>query len=114
VLRALREHYDWVLIDSVPVLAMADTPVLCPLVDGVILVVGSEIGSKPSVQRAVDQVVAVGGKITGVVLNKVDLERNAYYYGQYYGEYYRGYYAESASNTPTTRAVPGPRPVRRS
>jgi hypothetical protein len=56
----------------------------------------------------------VGGKITGVVLNKVNLERNSYYYGQYYGEYYRSYYAEGAGR-PTQRpvAATGPRPIRR-
>jgi capsular exopolysaccharide synthesis family protein len=117
VVDALRSHYDWVLIDTPPILAMADTPVLCPLVEGVILVVGAEVSGRPAIQRAVDQITSVGGKILGVVLNKVDLERNSYYYGQYYGEYYRSYYAEGAARQ--TRAHPetvrpGPRPVRRS
>jgi polysaccharide biosynthesis transport protein len=116
VVDALRSHYDWVLIDTPPILAMADTPVLCPLVEGVILVIGAEVSGRPAIQRAVDQVLGVGGKVIGVVLNKVDLERNSYYYGQYYGEYYRSYYAEGASRQP--RAVgesprPGPRAVRR-
>jgi succinoglycan biosynthesis transport protein ExoP len=97
ILRALRSHYDWVLIDTPPVLAMADTPVLCPIADGVILVVAAESSGRPAVQRAVDQILSVNAKITGVILNRVDLERNAYYYGQYYGEYYRSYYAEGAS-----------------
>jgi capsular exopolysaccharide synthesis family protein len=96
ILRALRSHYDWVIVDTPPILAMADTPVICPIVDGVILVVAAETSGRPAVHRAVDQITSVGGKIIGVVLNKVDLERNAYYYGQYYGEYYRSYYAEGA------------------
>ncbi|HVR72244.1 MAG TPA: polysaccharide biosynthesis tyrosine autokinase [Vicinamibacteria bacterium] len=93
IVAALRSCYDWVLIDTPPILAMADAPVLCPLVDGVILVVSAEQSPRPAVQRAVDQVLGVGGKFTGVVLNRVDLRRNSYYYGQYYGEYYRNYYA---------------------
>jgi len=116
VVKALREHYDWVIIDTPPALAMADTPVLCPLVDGVVLVIGAEIGSRPTVQRAADQLQGIGAKVVGAVLNKVDLERNAYYYSQYYGEYYRGYYAERGP-TEMPRAVGGPRgprPVRRS
>jgi succinoglycan biosynthesis transport protein ExoP len=117
VVEALKSHYDWVLIDTPPILAMADTPVLCPLVEGVILVVGAEVSGRPTLQRAIDQIVNVGGKIVGVVLNKVNLERNSYYYGQYYGEYYRAYYAEGSSRQ--ARAAgdeprPGPRPVRRS
>jgi succinoglycan biosynthesis transport protein ExoP len=117
VVEALKSHYDWVLIDTPPILAMADTPVLCPLVEGVILVVGAEVSGRPTLQRAIDQIVNVGGKIVGVVLNKVNLERNSYYYGQYYGEYYRAYYAEGSSRQARAAGVeprPGPRPVRRS
>jgi capsular exopolysaccharide synthesis family protein len=117
VVEALRTHYDWVLIDTPPILAMADTPVLCPLVDGVVLVIGAEVSGRPHIQRAVDQVASVGGKIIGVVLNKVDLERNSYYYSQYYGEYYRSYYAEGAASRQAKAAGevvrPRPRPVRR-
>jgi succinoglycan biosynthesis transport protein ExoP len=117
VVEALKSHYDWVLIDTPPILAMADTPVLCPLVEGVILVVGAEVSGRPTLQRAIDQIVGVGGKIVGVVLNKVNLERNSYYYGQYYGEYYRAYYAEGSSRqarAASDEPRPGPRPVRRS
>jgi capsular exopolysaccharide synthesis family protein len=119
VVAALRTHYEWVIIDTPPILAMADTPVLCPIVDGVVLVVGSEVSGRPAIQRALDQISGVGGKVTGVVLNKVDLERNSYYYGQYYGEYYRSYYAEGASRQSSGTAAaagsrPGPRPIRRS
>ena len=123
VVEALKSHYDWVLIDTPPVLAMADTPVLCPLVEGVILVVAAEASRRPAIQRAIDQILGIGGKVTGVVLNRVNLERNSYYYGQYYGEYYRSYYGEGSSRktrgegadrTPPLReARPGPRPVRR-
>jgi capsular exopolysaccharide synthesis family protein len=91
VIQAFRKRYDWVVIDAPPILGMADTPVLCPLTDGVVLVVWAEHCSRPAVEQAVDQVVRVGGKVTGVVLNKVDLARNAYYYSHYYGDYYKGY-----------------------
>jgi capsular exopolysaccharide synthesis family protein len=112
IVRALKTRYDWVLIDTPPVLAMADTPVLCPFVDGVILVVASEASGRPAVQRAIDQLASVGGTVIGAVLNKVDLKRNSYYYSQYYGEYYRSYYADAeAPRRPA--AVAGPRPFRR-
>lgn len=112
IVRALKTRYDWILIDTPPVLAMADTPVLCPFVDGVILVVASEASGRPAVQRAVDQLSSVGGTVIGAVLNKVDLKRNSYYYSQYYGEYYRSYYADvEVEKGPV--AVSGPRPFRR-
>jgi len=103
IFRALRSHYDWVLLDTPPILAMADTSVLCPMADGVILVVEAEVSGRPAIQRAVDQITKVGGKVTGVVLNKVDLQRNSYYYGQYYGEYYQGYYYGEAQKPATAR-----------
>jgi succinoglycan biosynthesis transport protein ExoP len=112
IVRALKTRYDWVLIDTPPVLAMADTPVLCPFVDGIILVVASEASTRPAIQRAIDQLSSVGGTITGAVLNKVDLKRNSYYYSQYYGEYYRSYYSEAESPKKAV-AASGPRPFRR-
>jgi capsular exopolysaccharide synthesis family protein len=120
ILEALRSHYDWVLIDTPPILAMADSPVLCALVEGVVLVVAAETATRPAAARAVDQLRGVGAKVTGVVLNRVNLERNSYYYGQYYGEYYRSYYAEGTmrprpdderGRRPSPR--PGARPTRR-
>ena len=121
IVEALRAHYEWVLIDAPPLLAMADAPVLCPIVDGVVLVIAAESATKPAVMRAIDQVQGVGGKVTGVVLNKVNLERNSYYYSQYYGEYYRSYYAETAAKRPGGEAAaprksaprPPARPARR-
>jgi capsular exopolysaccharide synthesis family protein len=98
-----RTRYDWILVDAPPILAMADAPVLSALADGVVMVVWSEHCTRPALKRALEQVRAVGGKLTGVVLNKVDLKRNAYYYGQYYGEYYRRYYAEGQAAALATR-----------
>jgi capsular exopolysaccharide synthesis family protein len=112
IIRALKTRYDWVLIDTPPVLAMADTPVLCPFVDGIILVVASEGSTRPAIQRAVDQLAGVGGTVTGAVLNKVDLKRNSYYYSQHYGEYYRSYYADEETPKKAV-AGGGPRPFRR-
>ena len=112
ILAALRTHYDWVLIDTPPILAMADTSVLCPLVDGLAIVVGAETSSRPAVARALDQIRSVNGRVLGVILNKVNFERNSYYYGQYYGEYYRSYYAEKQERSSAT-AVRDARRARR-
>jgi capsular exopolysaccharide synthesis family protein len=118
VVEALRSHYEWILIDSPPLLAMADTAVLASVVEGVVLVLAADSTPKPTVVRALDQIQSVGGRVVGVILNRVNLERNSYYYSQYYGEYYRSYYAEggtkASSNEPrrsTSRA--GARPARR-
>jgi Mrp family chromosome partitioning ATPase len=96
LLTALRSHYDWILLDTPPILAIADTAVLSRWVDGLILVVAAERTGRPAIVRTIDQLTRVGAKVLGIVLNRVDLERNSYYFGQYYGEYYKSYYAEGA------------------
>src|SRR5262245_1908235 len=106
IIDALRAHYEWVLIDAPPLLAMADAPVLCPLVDGVVMVIAAEAATRPAVMRAIDQVTSVGGKVAGLVLNKVNLERNSYYYSQYYGEYYRSYYASEGRTQKQSASAP--------
>ncbi len=109
LLAAQRKRYHWIVIDAPPLLAMADAPVLCPLVDGLLLVVWAESTSRPAVQRAVEQVVRVGGRLAGVVLNKVDLERNAYYYAQRYGDYYYNYYSIPSAGETLAAAPDTPR-----
>jgi capsular exopolysaccharide synthesis family protein len=113
ILAALRTHYDWVLIDTPPILAMADTSVLCPLMDGLAIVIGAETSSRPAVARAIDQIRSVNGRLMGVILNKVNFERNSYYYGQYYGEYYRSYYAEKQEQRTGVAGVREPGRARR-
>jgi succinoglycan biosynthesis transport protein ExoP len=110
LLVTLRREYDYILIDTPPVLAMADTPVLCRLTDGLVLVVAAESTSRQAIHRTIDQIVSVGGRLTGMVLNRVNLERNSYYFNQYYGEYYRSYYADA----PAARATGSPRPAKES
>jgi capsular exopolysaccharide synthesis family protein len=104
-LAAFRKHYEWVLIDTAPILAMADTPVVCPHTDGLVLVVAAEATTRAAIQRSTDQVHGVGGKLVGVVLNKVNLQRNSYYYNQYYGPYYRSYYGEGTREKPRPKAI---------
>lgn len=109
---SLREAYDWVLIDAPPILTMADAPVLSPVVDGLILVVAAERTARHAVLRSIEQVEGVGGKVLGIVLNRVDLQRNSYYFGRYYGDYYRSYY-QDAANRRTDSVATGADPQRR-
>lgn len=96
LLREWRTRYDWVLIDGPPILAIADASILCGGADGVLLVIAAERCPRNGVQRAVAQVRSVGGTVVGALLNRVDFERNPYYYGHYYGDYYRSYYRADA------------------
>jgi len=108
----LASRFEWVLVDVPPILAVAYTTVLTPLVDGVILVIESEKTRRTAVMTAIEQVQDVGGRLIGAVLNKVDLRRSAYTSGQYYGDYYRSDYGVRSQPDDPAAVEPKPRPPR--
>lgn len=91
MVQLLREHFDHVLIDSPPLTNVADSLVLSSLADGVILVVQSGQSKRRAVQRVRRDLMQVGAKIFGVVLNKVDHRANGYDNYSYYTNYYSHY-----------------------
>lgn len=94
-LRALAEHYDMVVIDTPPVLAVSDTQLLSRLVDKTVFVVRWEKTRAETAMLAVRQLHEAGADIAGVVLSMVNLKRHARYgygdAGSYYAELRRYY-----------------------
>jgi succinoglycan biosynthesis transport protein ExoP len=88
--------FDWILIDTPPVLAVTDAVILAPVVSGVTFVIGAEMTRRRLAERAIETIMQTRPKYAGVVLNKVDFARNKYYYSRYYGHQYKNYYAEAA------------------
>jgi capsular exopolysaccharide synthesis family protein len=74
LLEAVAEQYDLVLLDSPPVLAVSDATTLAPVVDGILLVVGSGV-PEVSLRRAKEQLEAVHGRILGAVVNQREVRR---------------------------------------
>jgi capsular exopolysaccharide synthesis family protein len=96
-LASVKPHFDWVIIDTPPVMVVTDAALVAHNVTGVIFVVGAEMTSRHAAKRALDQLQQVGARFVGGVLNRVDLERHAYYYSQYYRREYSSYYAKTGS-----------------
>ncbi len=94
--------FDWVVIDTPPVLAVTDAIILTPLVDGVTFVVGAEMTRRRLAERAVHMIMASRPKVVGAVLNRVNFDRNKYYYSRYYGYQYKSYYGTSTSGSAST------------
>jgi succinoglycan biosynthesis transport protein ExoP len=88
--------FDWIIVDTPPVLAVTDAVILAPSVSGVTFVIGAEMTRRRLAERAIETITASHPKVCAVVLNKVDFARNKYYYSRYYGHQYRNYYAEVA------------------
>ncbi len=68
--RALRDTFDYVLLDCPALSISSDVLILAPQVDGVVLVVEAERTTREQVQRACRQISMSGGEVLGFVLNK--------------------------------------------
>ena len=87
--------FDWIIIDTPPILAVTDAVILAPVVQGVTMVIGSEMTRRRLVERALETMMAANPKQINIILNKVDFARNKYYYSRYYGHQYKSYYSQA-------------------
>jgi polysaccharide biosynthesis transport protein len=87
--------FDWIIIDTPPVLAVTDAVILAPLVGAMVFVIGAEMTRWRLAERAVETLLSSNPRQVLAVLNKVNFGRNKYYYSRYYGHQYKNYYAES-------------------
>jgi succinoglycan biosynthesis transport protein ExoP len=92
----LASNFDYVVIDSPPVLPVTDSVVLSRFVEGVIFVVGSGRTPRKVVADAVQRLHNVGAHVLGSILNNVDLKGGEHYY---YNRYYRSYYDAQPNQT---------------
>lgn len=90
LLAELRSMYDFVIVDTPPLLAVTDPATVAPCVDGVLVTIRLSKSGRPNAKRAIDQVTAVGGRVIGIVVNGVGGARR-YGYG-YGGKNYSNYY----------------------
>lgn len=79
-----RDHYDYVLIDLPPILAVADAAVIGNMVDGVLMVVASGSMTPNEAMDAKKRLQQAGVTILGVILNKMPQQRRYGYYQYYY------------------------------
>ena len=91
LIEGLRANYDFILIDTPPVLTVTDAAVLVSISDGVVLVLRYAQSSRNVVARASEILLRSGAHLLGVVLNAVDLQSSDYaeYYGRAYNDYYQ-------------------------
>jgi capsular exopolysaccharide synthesis family protein len=94
LLKDLRSQFDWVFIDSPPVISLADSTILASLSDMVAFVVRHNVNDKDLIRRCVSGIRKINPNVIGAVLNNVDLDRS-HYKDYYYVGYY--YYGESTS-----------------
>ena len=81
--------YDYIFFDSPPIIAVTDAIVLAPWIDGIIMVLRSEMTDKDAALRANELLHNVNARLIGSLLNDVS---SLYMYGSYYYYYYYYYY----------------------
>ena len=87
LLKEIYQYYDYVIIDSSPVLAADDTTSLAPKIDATIFVVRLSYTSARLTKKALEGLYNRQVNVPGVILNFVDTSLPEYYYYQY-SEYY--------------------------
>ena len=92
MLTQLRTEYDFIMIDTPPVLAVTDASVLSRLTDAAILIIRYGTAQRHVVQRCTDLLERSGAHLLGVAINVVDFK--APEYSEYYGRKYYEYYGE--------------------
>jgi polysaccharide biosynthesis transport protein len=94
--------FDYVVLDSPPVLHVSDSRILAAQVEATVLVAHGAVTPREAVKQAREQLLQVNGNIIGVLLNNVDLSAAGYsYYNKYYGH---GYASDAAGDGDHARA----------
>jgi len=90
--RTWSASYDYVLIDSPPILAVADALILSRLTDTTLLVTRHEQSTQKSLERAHKTLHGIEGRNVGIVVNGV--HRNSISFNEFYGYKGSNYYSE--------------------
>jgi succinoglycan biosynthesis transport protein ExoP len=91
LLEELQKRFEYVLLDSPPVLNVADARILATQVEAVILVTHGGSTPREIVNHAKDNLLRVNANVIGVVLNNLDFSGVGHDYYRYYGGYGDGY-----------------------
>lgn len=86
-LARLRDHCEYIVIDSSPVLPVSDSLLLAKLVDGIVVVANGAATPRQQVRTACARLEYARGKILGLVLNRIQVNNPEYRY-YYHQEYY--------------------------
>ena len=79
LLGEVRREYDYIVVDTPPVLPVTDATVIATIADAIILTIRSGETEELPAQRAAEQLRRVHARIAGVVLNGVDTRRDRHY-----------------------------------
>lgn len=83
LLDAVKPNYDYIILDTAPINAVADTLLLSELADQICLIIHSGKTSIHGIRRAIQQLASSRREPSGIILNRFLARRGAYYYYSY-------------------------------
>ena len=104
-IKEAKSKYDRIVIDSPPVSGLADSLVIGTKCDGVILLIQARRVSRNLIKKAKQRLLEMGVKVLGIVINKVDIEKDEPSY-RYYAASYRYYGRQKKETGEKGKAAP--------
>ncbi len=92
ILSRLKHLYDFMIIDTPPLLPASDALLLAPYANGIIMTVKAAYMNRTMIDKALDHLKDTKTELLGIVLNQVDMKRERYY--KYNQKYYTDYYGK--------------------
>ncbi|WP_457551277.1 polysaccharide biosynthesis tyrosine autokinase [Desulfobacula sp.] len=92
LMQYLKKQFDFIVLDTPPVMPATDAVIMAPRVDGTLLVIKSGNTERKIIKDVLDQYKAARLPIIGAILNQVNMKKEGYY--RYYHKYYTSYYGK--------------------
>jgi len=106
LLKVLGARYDYVIVDSPPLLPVTDGAVLATLTDGALLIARHGKSSRDDLEQAAHALEAVNAKLLGTVLNCIPVRARGYSYGYGYGYGYADEMSRQKARAGVTKRPP--------
>ena len=98
LLEQLRKEYDYIIIDTPPVLLISDALAVAPFTDGVALVCRHQVSYVSDIARALNSLNFAKANVLGVIVNDYKAPKAGKFYGGYKKYYYYNSYSYSSTN----------------
>ena len=83
ILNSCIDNYDYIIVDTPPLLAATDAQIMARVADATLLVVDMQISKRKQIIEAKKRLNNVGARLLGVVANKLETNENSYYHYNY-------------------------------
>lgn len=83
ILNSCIDNYDYIIVDTPPLLAATDAQIMARVADATLLVVDMQISKRKQIIEAKKRLNNVGARLLGVIANKLELHENSYYHYNY-------------------------------